>query len=97
MEKINDNVTVGSTITFKATLNSEKPVNTGKVVFKINGKTVKDSNGKVVYALVTNGVATVDYEIPNTLKSKNYTITAVYIDNNNERLEDSTNLIIINS
>ncbi|MBQ6220679.1 MAG: hypothetical protein IJJ47_13185 [Methanosphaera sp.] len=28
-------------------------INTGKVVLKINGKTVKDANVKVIYAKVT--------------------------------------------
>jgi predicted AAA+ superfamily ATPase len=47
---ITENITAkaGDTITLTATiLNGDKPINTGKVVFKINGKSVKDENGLV--------------------------------------------------
>ena len=65
-----------------------------KVVFKINGKSVKDSNGKVIYAQVNNGVVSVNYTLPSTLKAKSYNIVAVLIMPNYERLEDSKTLTL---
>ena len=35
-------------------------INKGNVVFKVNGKTVEDSNGKVIYAKVTGGIASIE-------------------------------------
>ena len=53
--------------------------NKGKIVFKINGKTVKDSNGKVIYAKVVNGTATIEnYEIPYDWSKNGTTIQAIY-------------------
>ena len=66
----------------------------GKVVFKVNGKTVKDENGKVVYAKVVNGMATVNYTVPNTFKYQTYNVTATYI-YKDERLEANTTLTIV--
>ena len=86
--------TVGSTVTFTATINAATPVNTGKVVFKINGKTVKDANGKVIYAKVTDGVANVTYTIPDDMKAEDYNITTVFISSDYGRLEDVKTLTI---
>lgn len=66
----------------------------GKVVFKVNGKTVKDENGKVVYAKVVDGMATVNYTVPNTFKYQTYNVTATYI-YKDERLEANTTLTIV--
>ena len=44
------------------------PVNGGRVVFKYNGKTLKDADGNVVQANVVNGVATVDFVVPDSWK-----------------------------
>ena len=87
--------TAGSTISLNATINAgTEPVNTGKVVFKINGKTVKDANGKVIYAKVVNGMAIIDsYTIPSSYKAKEYTITATYI-SSDIKIEDIKTLNI---
>lgn len=50
----------------------------GKVVFKINGKTVKDENNKILYAKVVDGVATLEYTIADSWADKELNITAVY-------------------
>ena len=42
------------------------PVNGGRIVFKYNGKTLKDADGNVVQANVVNGVATVDFVVPDS-------------------------------
>lgn len=86
-----------STITLSATVkDGDKAITTGKVVFKINGKTVKDTNGKVIYATVdANGVATIpDYTLPESMKTGTYTITAVFTAPNYEKLNTTSTLTI---
>lgn len=63
----------------------------GNVVFKINGKTIKQ-NGKAIKVKVTNGIATLDYTIPE-YSAKDYKLTAVY-GNETTRLEDTAILTI---
>ncbi len=86
--------TTGQTVTLTATINSEKTINTGKVVFKINGKSIKDANGKVIYAQVINNQVSVEYTIPENMKQKDYTLTAVFIASEYDRLEDTKTLTI---
>ena len=86
--------TAGSTITLKATINTDVTINNGKVVFKINGKTVKDSNGKVIYAKVNNNTVSVEYTLPENYKSGEYNITAVFISSDYPKLEDEKTLSV---
>ena len=87
--------TVGSTVTLKAQVTgSSDIIAKSKVVFKINGKSVKDATGKVIYAQVENGEVSFDYVLPSTLKAKTYNIVAVLIMPNYERLEDSKTLTL---
>jgi chaperone required for assembly of F1-ATPase len=88
-----DSVTPRQTTTLKATL-SDNTINTGKIVFKINGKTVKDANGKVIYAKVVNGTVSVDYTLPESYKAGNYTVTATFIASGYDRLEASETLTV---
>jgi len=83
----------GQTTTLTATL-SDNTINTGKIVFKINGKTVKDANGKVIYAKVVNGTVSVDYTLPESYKAGNYTVTATFIASGYDRLEASETLTV---
>ncbi|MBR3213736.1 MAG: hypothetical protein IKF79_04375, partial [Methanosphaera sp.] len=71
----------GKTTVFTVQLfdNKFNKINVGKVVFKINGKTVKDANGKVIYAKVVNGTASVAYDVPKTFVDKNVTILVKYV------------------
>ena len=85
--------TAGSQVQLTATL-SDNTINTGKIIFKINGKTVKDENGKVIYAKVVNGQVTVNYTIPESMKTDTYTITAVYISSNSEKLTAEATLTV---
>ncbi|MCD7782223.1 MAG: Ig-like domain repeat protein, partial [Methanosphaera sp.] len=66
----------GKTITLKATVkdSNSKSVTSGKVVFKINGKTVGT-------ATVSNGVATISYKIPSSWSDSSYKISASYAGN----------------
>ena len=65
--------TRNSSTTLQATIKTTdgQNVTNGKVAFKINGKTQG-------YANVTKGIAKYTFTTPNTWKSSNYTITAVY-------------------
>ena len=84
----------GTTTTLTATL-SDNTLNTGKIVFKINGKTVKDADGKVIYAKVVNGTVSVEYTIPESMKAGNYNITAVYTAPNSEKVTSEATLTVI--
>ena len=75
-------------------IDGNKTINTGKVVFKINGKTLKDENGKVIYAKVVNNAVSVEYKLPSTYKNKSYNITATFISTEYNKLEDSKMLTI---
>ena len=93
-----DNITatIGSDIELKAKLSlGTNPITTGKVVFKVNGKSIKDENGKVIYAkLDQNGETSVNYTIPENMKAKNYTITITYISSNYEKLTTTSTLTV---
>ncbi len=93
---ITSDVQTGSTVTLKAKVAAgDKAITTGKIVFKINGKTVKDANGKVIYAKVdSNGEVSVDYVIPDSMKAGNYTITATFIASGYDRMESNESLTI---
>ena len=85
----------GTTVQLKANItDGDKVINTGKVVFKINGKTVKDTNGKVIYAKVVNNQVIVNYTLPADMKAKEYNITATFISSDYERIEDTKTLTI---
>ena len=72
--------TAGETVTLTANVEDVlgNAITKGKVTFKINGKTVKDTQGKVIYAKVTDGVAQADYLVSDDFAGKNLTVTAIY-------------------
>ncbi|RAP54182.1 MAG: hypothetical protein BZ137_03635, partial [Methanosphaera sp. rholeuAM130] len=92
-----ESVKIGSNTTFKAKVSDGyTPITTGKVIFKINGKTIKDADGNVIYALLdSNGEVSVNYTITG-LKAKTYTITAVFISDEYNRAEDTSKLTLVN-
>ena len=96
---ITDEVQTGSTVTLKAKVaTGDKAITTGKIVFKINGKTIKDANGKVIYAKVdSNGEASVDYTIPESFKAGTYNIEAVFTAPGYEKLTDNTTMTVVKS
>ncbi|MDO5851852.1 MAG: Ig-like domain repeat protein [Methanobacteriaceae archaeon] len=69
-------------------------INNGKMIFKLNGKTLKDENNKTIYVQVVNGQAILKYTIPEDFSTKNYTITAVFTDNNYNRAEANNTLTV---
>ena len=92
----NEPVTTGSTVTLKAKVAlGDTPITTGKIVFKINGKTVKDANGKVIYAKVdVNGEVSVDYNIGD-LKANTYTVEAVFTASGYDKLTSNTTMTVV--
>ncbi|MEE1117270.1 MAG: hypothetical protein VZR33_06100 [Methanosphaera sp.] len=86
----------GQTVTLRAKIvdATGDNINKGKVVFKLNGKTLKDENGEVLYAQVKNGEAVLDYTIPSIYSAKSYTLTAVFGGGNYQRAETTGNLIL---
>lgn len=71
---------VGDTITLTAQVTDaeDNPLTGGKLIFKLNGATIKDDEEKVIYARTNNGTATITYNIPLNYKTKTYNLTAVY-------------------
>ncbi|WP_455644925.1 Ig-like domain repeat protein [Methanosphaera sp.] len=84
----------GEIITLTVQVTDDVTVNGGKVVFKLNGKTLRDDNGDVIYATVNNGVATVTYTLPVNMSAKNYTITSVFSSSNYNRVETKATLTV---
>ncbi|MGN1321301.1 MAG: hypothetical protein ACI4VJ_01815 [Methanosphaera sp.] len=64
-------------------------IDNGYMIFKINGITIKDTNGNPIKVAVHNGVAVYNYTVPRGTSSvndknilRNYTVTAVYCNYN---------------
>ena len=90
--------TVGETTAISASIymgdEVATDINGGKVVFKVNGKTVKDENNKVIYAKVVNNTVTVTYTLPENMKEGTYNITAIYTSTVYDKLESNATLTI---
>jgi hypothetical protein len=89
--------TAGESATITATIylgDNIMNINKGKVVFKVNGKTLKDAQGKVIYAKVVNGQVSVEYTLPADMKSKDYNITATFISSDYDKLENTAVLTV---
>lgn len=72
-----------------------RSVNTGKVVFKINGKTLKNKTEEVIYANVINNTASITYTLP-YMSAKTYNLTAVFSDSLYKRQEVNSKITIVN-
>ena len=77
-------------ITFTATIKDTITVNDGVVIFKINGLTVKDKNGKDIQTKVVNNKASINFIIPDGWSAKAFKLTAVYANKNYKRMENKT-------
>ncbi len=99
VDKLDNNIKSGDNVTFKATITESDTTYTdnGVVVFKINGKTIRDEEGNPIIVDVNNGVATLDYTIPIDFAGKDYNITAVYTNNNYLRAEANNTLTTVRS
>ncbi|MBR3213823.1 MAG: hypothetical protein IKF79_04815 [Methanosphaera sp.] len=89
------NTTTNSIVLLKVTItDGNKLINIGKVVFKVNDKTVKDADGKVIYAKVINNTVSVEYTLPESYKVGGYNLSAVFIASGYDKLVDTKTLII---
>ncbi len=85
----------GQTIRITAKLTDNNTyITSGLIVFKINGITIKDSNGNPIIVNVTNGIAQLNYTLPNGMSARTYNITAVFSNNNYNRAETNTSFNI---
>lgn len=88
-----------SKVTLKATVKDIKGnlLNNGKVVFKINFKTVKDKKGNVCYVNVKNGVAKLTITPSSGLWNKNSDLNAVYMgtDKYNSSKSNTAKLLLV--
>lgn len=73
-------IKIGETTIFTANVTNEfgDKITGGKVTFKVNGKTLKDVNGKVIYAKVIDGIATAESILPDLSNCEEITIKATY-------------------
>ena len=95
LDQTNITAKVGETITLRAKVldaNGDR-INSSHVVFKLNGKTLTDKNGKQLKAKVVDGDAILEYTIPADLGAKTYNLSAVY-DGSYERTETTGKLTI---
>ena len=96
LDKLSFKVKSGETITLRAKIvdaNGDN-INRGKVVFKLNGKTLTDKNGKTLQAKVVNGEAMLEYTIPSIYSAKTYDLTVVYGGEGYTRSQNSGKLTI---
>ena len=70
-------------------------VNGGVVIFKINGETLRDAEGKTIKVEVVNGVAIYNYTLPDGMKARNYNITAVYSNSEYYRAQTNSTLTVV--
>ncbi|MDO5851853.1 MAG: Ig-like domain-containing protein, partial [Methanobacteriaceae archaeon] len=87
---------VGYNVTIQAIIKdtNTNQLLTGKVVFKINGITIKDANGTPIKVTVVNGKATLNYTIPTDFTGKKYKLTTIF-DNPNYKLAKTNSILSI--
>ena len=85
---LNERVKVDESVQFKVVLNTNPTINSGKVLFKMDNKTLKDKNGNALIARVKNNTALLNYTIPDGIKSGYHTITATFGNGEYKRLSD---------
>lgn len=81
---------VGETIIVKVKLNNTDDLNNGKMVLKVNGKTVKDVDTGKLYVKVVDGEATFTYALPKSLKAGDYVIKALFTSGEHKLEAEST-------
>lgn len=86
-----NNTKMGRNVTFTTRITiGDKNLSTGFVIFKINGVTVKYDNGSDVRANLVNGVASINFTIPDGWSAKAVKVTSVYSQLTYGRLENKT-------
>ena len=82
---------MGNNITFTANLKiDDRKINTGYVIFKLNGITIKDKNNQTVKAYLRDGLASLVFTMPDGWSAKAVKLTSVYSKSNYGRIENKT-------
>ena len=66
----------------------------GQLVFKLNGLSLKDEKNNAVVVNIKDGLAVLEYNIPDTLSARTHNLTAVYSSRNYGRVEMTTPMTI---
>lgn len=90
----NNNIKQGEKLQITTKINSDIPVTDGKVIFKLDGITLKDENQTPILAQVTNGTASINYTIPVGFSGRDYNLTVVYSDSVFGRIESNSTVTI---
>ena len=83
-------------ITVKIT-EKDTNVNEGRVLFKVNGKTMRDNEGYIIYHEVKDGLVTIDYTIPENARAQDYTFTCVYGHKLYNRNDVNSTVVVVKS
>ena len=70
-------------------------INGGQLVFKLNGLSLKDAKDNPVIVAIKNGLAIMEYKIPDSLGARVHNLTAVYSSRDYQRVELSTPMTIV--
>lgn len=74
------------------------PLNEGKLVHRINAKSLKDSDGKVIYTDVINGVSSLDFNITSTYyNATSWVFKSIFIGGGYDRVEAVQDLVMYDS
>ena len=86
------NTYINGTLDLTATVTDQNgsPVNVGYVIFKLNGKTLRDTTGKTITAEVVNGIAKASYQLPFNYGAYERNITAVFTHKAYNKIENTT-------
>ena len=73
-------VGVGDIVTLQAKVfyHDDDVVPSGRIAFKLNGNTVTDSEGNLIFADVVDGIATLEYTFSDNLASGVYELSEVF-------------------
>ncbi|OED30329.1 C1 family peptidase [Methanosphaera sp. WGK6] len=93
-----DDITVSNSkeilFNIKITDNNQE-INEGKLVIKLDGKTLRDNDGNIMYITVKNSITNVSYTLPDKIRNGTYIITVVYTNALYDRCSSNATLIII--
>ena len=87
-------IKMGQKIELKAKLLCNESVK-GKLIFKINGRTLTDENGSALYFRVKNNTVTYNFTYDKVLYPDNYTFTAIFGNGKYKRLYDTKNFTLL--
>lgn len=77
-------------VTLKDINTSTTEINNGFIIYKINGRTLRNADGSEIRTIVTNSTSQLIFNIPETIGKGTYNITAKYISSYYNRVENIT-------